>query len=164
MAGLDTRDLPATVVGKPGRFSELVAVFAALALWLVMLIGGGPQVGLEGGWLPLIAVPLGVWTVGMRLRVTPTEVVRSFSVGPIGRRAADLQAVRRIHWKQTGSRFGGGTVFVEDGAGHVVPIYADRFTRIELWGPMLLAAAERSEARVDAHSRKLLSGQGSAPR
>lgn len=149
-------------MGRPVRFNELVAVAVALALWLVMLIGGGSKVGLEGAWLPLFAVPLGVWTVGMRLRVTPEEVSRSFCVGPIGRRSADLHTLTRIHWKQTGSRFSGGAVIVEDGAGHVVPIYADRFTAIEQWGPMLLAAAARSGAQVDTHSRKLLSGQQSA--
>jgi hypothetical protein len=157
------RNLPAAVVGKPTRYGELVAVVVALALWLVMLIGGGPKVGLEGAWLPLIAMPLGVWTIGMRLRVTPTEVSRSFGIGPIGRRSADLQTLRRIHWKQTGSRLSGGTILVEDEAGHVVPIYANRFTRIEQWGPMLLAAATRSGAQVDTHSRKLLSAQESAP-
>jgi hypothetical protein len=145
------------VLAKPTRFGEMVGVVPALVLWLAILIGGGLRLGLESAWLPALAVPLGIWSLGMRLQVTDSEIRRTFSAGPIGRRTADLGRLESIEWKRTGNALSGGTLMVKDVHGHRVPIYADRFSQRSVWGPRLLAAADRAGAPVDAPARRILS-------
>lgn len=147
------------LVAKPIRFGELAGVAAALILWTVLLLGGGVRIGIETIWLPILALSLAVWTLGMRLQLTNDAISRTFSLGPIGRRTASLRRLESIEWRRTGSAFSGGTLVVKDADGHRVPVYADRFSERSIWGPRLLAAADRVDARVDAHARKILSAQ-----
>jgi hypothetical protein len=148
------------LVAKPTEFGEMLAATAGVVLWLIVLIGRGPVAGIETIWLLLIALPLGAWTMFMRLRFGGRRLV--FTVGP-RRRAVDLGAPESIGWKRTGGWRSRGTIFVCDRKGGRVAIYVGRFTRIEEWGPHLLEAAASSGASVDAQSRHLLEGAG-APR
>jgi hypothetical protein len=150
-------DGESVLVAKPIRFGELFAVGAGLILWMIMLVGGGLKIGLETAWLPAIVLPLAVWTLGMRLRLTPDSLSRDFSVGRIGRRTASLPRLESIEWRRTGGVASGGTMMVRDAEGHCVPVYADRFSQRTAWGPRLLAAADRAGAQVDGESRQILS-------
>jgi hypothetical protein len=152
-------DGDAFLIAKPIRFGELVPAAVGMIIWLVMLVGGGPRIGLTVAWIPAIALPLAVWTLGMRLRLTPDDISRDFSVGPIGRRTASLWRLESVTWKRTGGVASGGTMMVRDAEGHCVPVYVDRFSARSIWGPRLLAAADRAGARVDGESRRILSGE-----
>ena len=150
-------DGESVLIAKPIRFGELFAVGAGLILWTIMLVGGGSSIGLETAWLPALVLPLGIWTLGMRLRLTPDTVSRDFSVGRIGRRTASLPRLESIEWRHTGRGASRGTMMVKDADGHCVPVYVGRFSEGSVWGPRLLAAADRAGARVDGESRHILS-------
>ena len=143
------------LVAKPTKFGEMPAAVSACVIWLVVLLGEGVAAGLETGWLLLIAVPLGAWTLLMRLRFEPGRLW--MTVGP-WRRSAGLQRLQSVRWKMTGGGRSRGTIFVTDVTGARVPIYVGRYTGLEQWGPLLLAAAEACDATVDERSRHVLSG------
>jgi hypothetical protein len=111
--------------------------------------------GLETACLLLIAVPLGAWTLLVRLRLDPGRLW--MTVGP-WRRSVDLHRLKSVRWKMTGGGRSQGTIFVTDATGARVPIYAGRYTRVEEWGLLLLAAASSCGALVDEHSRQVLHG------
>ncbi len=138
----------------------MLPAMAGVAIWLYFLIGHGLTAGLETIWILLIAVPLGAWSLLMRLRFGGGALV--FSVGP-WRRRVDLATVESVSWTMTGGGLSRGTIFVRDRQGGRVPIYVGRYADIEDWGPLLLDAAGRSGAIIDRQSRYLLEGAG-APR
>lgn len=110
----------------------------------------GWEFGLKYSWILLIAVPLGAWTLLMRLRYRPDRL--RMTVGP-WRRAVDLNALDSITWKMTGTWRSQGMIFVKDRHGKRVPIYVGRFNRIEEWGPLLLDAAAATHRLIDTHAR-----------
>ncbi|MGO9754929.1 MAG: hypothetical protein ACLP8S_29195 [Solirubrobacteraceae bacterium] len=59
----------------------------------------------------------------------------------------------------TGAGRSQGTIFVRDRRGGRVPIYVGRFNRVNEWGPLPLAAAERNGATLNTHARALLAHQ-----
>lgn len=143
------------LVAKPTRFGEMPAAISGCVIWLVVLFGEGPMAGLETAWLLLVAIPLGAWTLLMRLRVERGRLW--MTVGP-WRRSVDLHRLESIRWKMTGGGRSRGTIFVTDATGARVPIYVGRYTRPEDWGPLLLAAAASCSALVDEPSRHVLHG------
>jgi hypothetical protein len=147
------------LVAKPTEFGPMLPATAGVVLWLIFLIGEGPIAGIETVWLLFIALPLGARTMLMRLRFGGGKL--RLTVGP-RRREVDLGALESVSWKMTGGWRSRGTIVVQDKHGGRVPIYVGRFTRKEAWGPLLLAAAKSSNARVDTHSRHLLEGAGAA--
>lgn len=148
------------IVAKPTEFGEMLAATAGVVIWFIFLFGQGTTAAIETIWLLLIALPLGGWTLLMRLRFAAGIFV--FTVGP-WRRAVDLEALESIRWTRTGGGLSRGTISVRDRQGRRAPIYVGRFDRVAEWGPLLLEAARRSDAHVDAHSRRLLEG-AAAPR
>ena len=141
-------------VARPTQFGEMLAVTAGVAIWAGIVAQQGWEFGLKYSILLLIAVPLGAWTLLMRLRYRPGSL--RMTIGP-WRRAVDLNALESINWRMTGAWRSQGTIFVTDHHGKRVPIYVGRFNRIEEWGPLLLDAAERCNATVDRYSRTVLS-------
>jgi hypothetical protein len=146
-----------TLVAKPTKFGETPAAVSCCVIWLVCLFGEGPMAGLETAWLLLIAVPLGAWTLLMRLRLDTGRLW--MTVGP-WRRSVDLHRLTSVRWKMTGGGRSRGTIFVTDATRARVPIYVGRYTRLEEWGPLLLTAAASCGALVDEHSRHVLDGSG----
>jgi len=141
-------------VARPARYDELVAAGAAAASWFAILALYGPRLAFQTVWiLLLIALPLGAWTILIRLRYSPSRV--RLTVGPWSR-AVNLNELKSIHWRYTGGWRSRGTVFVRDRSGHHVPIYVGRFKGGEEWGPLLLHAAAASGATVDTRSREIL--------
>jgi hypothetical protein len=144
-------------VAGPTRFSELIPASASLVVWVALTITQGTTGALEGAWLPAIGLPLAAWTLSMRLRYDEQTV--AMTIGP-WRRAVELAQLESVTWKRTGGARSRGTIFLRDRAGHVTPIYVDRFKRRSEWGPLILHAAERAGATVDEHARGYLGDAG----
>ncbi len=147
-------------VAMPSEYGELVAAGAAAASWLVILVVYGPRLALQTVWILLIALPLGAWTILIRVRFSPSRL--RVTIGPWSR-GVDLNELESIRWKYTGGGRSQGTIFVRDRSGHRVPIYVGRFKRGEEWGPLLLHAAAASGATVDAIAREILEHRGRHP-
>jgi len=131
----------------------LIPATAGLLIWVGILIQSGWSVGVHNAWLLLIALPLGGWTLLMRLRYSPERLLRT--IGP-WRSEVDLTDLESIKWKMTGGWRSKGMIFVRDRHGGRVGIYVGRFNKVGEWGPLLLEAAERSGADVDRRSRGIL--------
>lgn len=140
-------------VARPTEFGELIPATVVLVGWLGIIAKEGWQVGLDTSWALLIVLPLVTWTLIMRLRYCPTRL--ELAMGP-WRRRVDLTSLQSVRWKMTGGWRSQGTIFVRDSHGGLVPIYVGRFGKLEHWGPLLLDAAARCEADVDAHTRSIL--------
>jgi hypothetical protein len=139
-------------VATPARYTELIAAGAGVVLWIVLFITKGPVFGLESIWLLLIALGVGAWTTGRRLRFSPSRVRITF--GPWSREV-DLTQLESIRWKPTAG-VSEGFLVVRDRSGHRVPIELERFKRRQEWGRLLLDAAEASGATLDKTSREIL--------
>ncbi len=141
-------------VAMPARYDELVAAGAAAASWLAILGLYGLRLALQTVWiLLLIALPLGAWTILIRLRYSRSRL--RLTIGSWSR-AVNLHELESIRWRYTGGWRSRGTIFVRDRSGHHVPIYVGRFKSGEDWGPLLLHAAATSGATVDTRSREIL--------
>jgi hypothetical protein len=151
----------AIVVGNPAKFGTVPAVIAGTLTWTVILIADGPVKALEYSWLLALAAYLGAYTFLRKLRVQGS-IFRMTVVGPWSQ-AVDLEALESIRWKQTGTAISGGSMFARDRSGGKVRIGVGDFDGIEVWGPLLIKAAQECGAIVDDHSRHLLEGAG-APR
>jgi hypothetical protein len=137
----------------PAQYGELVAAVSGTAAWFYILATQGWRLAIETLWILAITLPLGTWTLLLRLRFSTTRL--GLTVGP-WRRYVDLDALESVHWKMTGGWRSRGTIIVRDRSGHRVPIYVGRFKREQEWGPLLLEAATASRAAVNAHARSLL--------
>jgi hypothetical protein len=148
------------LVATPARYDELVAAGAGVASWLAILLFAGPRLALETVWILVIALPLGAWTILIRLRFSPSRL--RVALGPWSR-AVNLSELESIHWRYTGGWRSQGTISVRDRSGHKVRIYVGRFKRGEEWGPLLLQAAAASGAKVDKRAREILEHRGRHP-
>lgn len=142
-------------VAGPARYNELIAAGAAAASWLAILIFIGPRLALQTVWiLLLIALPLGAWTIMIRLRFSRSRL--RVTLGPWSR-GVDLRELESIRWKDTGLADPiSGTIYIRDRSGHKVSLSAGRFKRGDEWAPLLLHAAAASGATVDHKSREIL--------
>jgi len=107
-------------------------------LWPLVWIRLGALVAAQTSWILLIVLPLGGWTVLMRLRFDRDSIERT--IGPFRQRVR-LDALASIEFKQTGTWRSQGMLFVSDTRGHRVGIYVGRFSR---------AAGRTGQYRVQA--------------
>jgi hypothetical protein len=138
---------------RPALYNELVPAVLAIALAIIALIHDGPKALPAALCFLVLGIPMGVWALLIRLRFSSTRF--GFTIGP-WRRYADLGSLESIRWKMTGAWRSRGTIFVKDKQGHTVPIYVGRFAKGDVWGPLLLDAANKCGAHVDKHSEKIL--------
>jgi hypothetical protein len=143
-------------VARPRQYGEMPAAVALCVGWGAIVAQQGWHVGMKYSWLLLLGIPLGYWTLFMRLRYRPDRL--EMTVGP-WRRGVDLTALQSIQWRMTGAWRSRGTIFVRDHDGGQTPIYVGRFKRVEEWGPLLLNAAQQTGATVDPESLDLLGGR-----
>lgn len=142
------------VLGRQQRFFELPPAAVGALVWVGIAATEGLGEGLKDVWLLAIAVAMATWCLRMRLQLRG----RRFELAVVGpwRRSVDLDSLESIRWRHTGGPASKGTMFVRDRTGHRVSVYVGRFTGGEVWGEMLLQAAEQSGATIDDHSRRLL--------
>lgn len=153
---LNTSAQPA-VVGRQQRYYELPAAGAGVLCWAVIAGSDGLAVGLEYVWILAIALVLAAWVLRMRLLVT--DAVMEFAIVGPWRRRVDLQTLRSLTWKHTGGPASKGVIVVRDDHGKRIQIPVGRLSGGEVWGQMLLEAAERSGATIDDHSKRLLEAE-----
>ena len=122
-------------------------------LWPLVWIRLGALVAAQTSWILLIVLPLGGWTVLMRLRFDRDSIERT--IGPFRQRVR-LDALASIEFKQTGTWRSQGMLFVSDTRGHRVGIYVGRFSRAAEWSALLLDAAETTHASVQPRARGIL--------
>jgi hypothetical protein len=140
-------------VAGPTQFGELVPVIVVFVLWVIAWITSGALVAAQTSWIFLIALPLGGWTLLMRLRFDRDHIERT--IGPF-RQGVQLDALASIEFKQTGGWRSQGMLFVADTRSHRVGIYVGRFSRAAEWSALLLAAAETAHASVQPRARGIL--------
>jgi hypothetical protein len=146
---------------RPAQYGELVAAVAGTLSWLYILATQGTLLAIETLWILAIVLPLGAWSLLMRLHFSDTRL--GLTIGP-WRRYVDLGALESVRWKMTGGWRSRGTILVLDRYGHRVPIYVGRFKRGGEWGPLLIEAAAASGATIDERARSFLRNAGSADR
>ena len=147
-------------VARPSEFGEMPAAISGIAIWIYFLVAQGFTAAAEVSPLLLIGLILGAWTLLMRVRFDDATI--AMTIGP-WRRAADLGSLDSITWKMTGGWRSQGTIFVHDKQEHRVPIYVGRFKRVDEWSRVLLDAAARTGATVDASAREVLTRGGEMP-
>jgi hypothetical protein len=159
------------IVAKWRKRGQLFPATVLVGLWLWCLIEWGMAKALELSFLLLLGVIWGAWVLLRRLRFGGGRL--AYTVG-LWRRSVDLGALASISWKWTRGGPPLGSIFVRDRHGRCVRIYVSQrvtpsgpvavpaFSRSDEWGPLLLDTAARSGATVDAHSRHLLEGRGTA--
>jgi hypothetical protein len=152
---LSAPSLQSEGTARPSRAPEVIPAAGSIVLWIVLLIGD-PETALLSIWLLLLGVALAVHALLIRLRYSPRQL--AVTIGP-WRRAVDLTQLESISWKRTGGGRSRGTIMVRDRSAHVAPIYVGRFTARREWGPLLIQAAAKSQAPIDAHSRAYLEGR-----
>jgi len=140
-------------IARQTEFGELVPAICGLGAWLYFLVAQGWIAAAETSELLILAIGLGGWTLCTRLKFSESSIERD--IGP-WRRHADLNELRSITFKQTGSWRSKGTLFVSDTSGRTVPIYVGRFSHASEWSAILLKAASATGAHVDAHARSIL--------
>jgi hypothetical protein len=140
-------------VAGPTQFGELVSVVGVLLMWPIIWITSGALVAAQTSWILLIALPLGGWTLLMRLRFDRDYIERT--IGPF-RQRVQLDALTGIEFKQTGGWRSQGMLFVSDTRGHRVGIYVGRFSRAAEWSSLLLAAAETAHVSVQPRANSIL--------
>ena len=140
-------------VAGPTNFGELVPVIGFFVLWPLVWIRLGALVAAQTSWILLIVLPLGGWTVLMRLRFDRDSIERT--IGPFRQRVR-LDALASIEFKQTGTWRSQGMLFVSDTRGHRVGIYVGRFSRAAERSALLLDAAETADASVQPRARGIL--------
>jgi hypothetical protein len=144
---------PCPQVAGPTQFGELVPVIVVSVLWVITWITSGALVAAQTSWIFLIALPLGGWTLLMRLRFDRDCIERT--IGPF-RHRVQLDALASIEFKQTGGWRSQGMLFVSDTRGHRVGIYVGRFSRAAEWSSLLLAAAETAHVSVQPRAHGIL--------
>jgi len=148
-------------VAMPAQYGELVAATAGVLSWLYILLTQGTSLAIETLWILAIVVPLGAWSLSMRLHFSRTRL--GLTIGP-WRRYVDLRTLESVHWKMTGGWRSRGTILVRDRYGHHVPIYVGRFKRGGEWGPLLIEAAAASGATIDKRAHSFLEHADSVDR
>jgi hypothetical protein len=144
---------PGPQVAGPTQFGELPLAIALVVAWPIVWITSGALVAAQTSWILLIALPLGGWTLLMRLRFDRDHIERT--IGPF-RQRVQLDVLASIEFKQTGTWRSQGMLFVADNRGHRVGIYIGRFSRAAEWSALLLAAAETTHASVQPRARGIL--------
>ena len=140
-------------VAGPTQFDELIPVIVVFVLWVITWITSGTLVAAQTSWIFLIGLPLGGWTLLMRLRFDRDFIERT--IGPF-RQRVQLDTLASIEFKQTGAWRSQGMLFVSDTQGHRVGIYVGRFSRAAEWSALLLAAAEAAQVSVQPRARGIL--------
>lgn len=144
---------PCPQVAGPTRYDELIPVIAIFVMWPIVWITSGALVAAQTSWIFLIVLPLGGWTLLIRLRFDRDFIERT--IGPF-RQRVQLDALASIEFKQTGAWRSQGMLFVSDTRGHRVGIYVGRFSRAAEWSALLLDAAEATHASVQPRARGIL--------
>ncbi|WP_346534399.1 hypothetical protein [Micromonospora sp. DPT] len=124
----------ALALTQPGAWRE---VFAAAALACLL-------------WLAYSAV--------LRLHYGPDRF--TVTAGP-WRRGVDLHRLTQVSYRRSGRS---AVVVLRDATGASLPVDLRRFGSIAQWAPLILAAAERTHARVDPAARTALERSARAER
>jgi hypothetical protein len=146
-------DEPVVGVAKPTFLGPLVPASVGVVCWFLILGTEGWVAGMKYSWLLLLAVSLGCWIGLPRLHYWPTRL--ELTVGP-WRRAVDLTDLKGIRWKSVRGAGNQGKLLITDRHGGLIPIYVGRFSKTQEWCPLLLGAAEHSDAYVESRARSIL--------